>query len=81
MGAFGKAGGADTICILLKDVDPTGEKLYLSDQFLGIYLVYIVFVHLVYCIQIIWIFSLLDYNYQNKEILGYLYFSSDPIKH
>ena len=26
VGAFDKAGGVDTICILLKDVDPTAEK-------------------------------------------------------
>ena len=38
VGAFDKAGSVDTICILLKDVDPTAEKLYRSDPskcFLG----------------------------------------------
>ena len=33
VGAFGKAGRVDTICIPLRDVGPTAEKLYLSDQF------------------------------------------------
>ena len=28
MAAFDKAGNVDTICILLRDVDPTAEKLY-----------------------------------------------------
>ena len=31
VGAFDKAGNVDTICILLRDVDPTAEKLYRSD--------------------------------------------------
>ena len=31
VGAYDKAGGVDTICIPLKDVDPTAEKLYPSD--------------------------------------------------
>ena len=30
VGSFDKAGGVDTICIVLKDVDP--EKLYRSDR-------------------------------------------------
>ena len=30
---FGKAGGVDTICFLLKVVDTTAEKLYLSDLY------------------------------------------------
>ena len=35
VGAFGKAGGVDTICIpLMRDVDPIAKKLYLSDQLL-----------------------------------------------
>ena len=36
VGAFGKAGRVDTICIQLRDVGPTAEKLYLSDH-LSIY--------------------------------------------
>ena len=32
VGAFDNTGGLDTICILLKDVDPTAEKLYLPDH-------------------------------------------------
>ena len=31
MGVFDKAGIVDIICILVKDVDPTVEKLYRSD--------------------------------------------------
>ena len=30
-GVFGKAGRVDTICIPLRDVGPTAEKLYLLD--------------------------------------------------
>ena len=36
MGAFGKAGRIDIICIPLRDVGPTAEKLYLSDIVLEI---------------------------------------------
>ena len=31
-GSFDKAGNVDTIWIFLRDVDPTAEKLYRSDQ-------------------------------------------------
>ena len=36
VGAVGKAGWVDTICIsLLRDVGPTAKKLYLSDRISG----------------------------------------------
>ena len=32
VGAFDKAGNVGTICILLRDVDPTAKKMYRSEQ-------------------------------------------------
>ena len=50
VGAFGKAGRVDTICMPLRDVGPTAEKLYLSDQkaiYFGAFFIIIHFSHII----------------------------------